>query len=158
MARYIFHYANELHFIKANAVQPERSDSQKKDRIITAVKHMQDIDKLYLETVLTPKEKKFFTAFLASCSTINKQSLNSNWSQVGLSSDQALQALEELSQIQLKEGRSKLSNSNALHNGNNTLGQLQIALLVILGGVALYLLVVKKSKINIKIPQAPSMN
>jgi hypothetical protein len=158
VARYIFHYANELHFIKANAVKQELNDSQKNDQILTAVRHIQDIDKLYLETVLTPREKKFFTAFLASCSAINKQALKNNWSEVSYSSDQALKALEELSQIQLEEGRLKLSNSNALHDGNNTFGQLQIALLVILGGIALYLLVVKKTKVNIKIPQSPSMN
>jgi hypothetical protein len=156
VARYIFQYANELHFIKANAVQIKLNDTQKKDKITTVLKKIQSIDKLYLKTVLTPKEKISFAAFLASSSAINKQTKNRNWHQVIYSTNQALQTLEQLSQIQIKEGRSKLSNSNALHNGNNTLGQLQIALLVILGAVTLYLLMAKKNKI--KIPQSPSMN
>jgi hypothetical protein len=158
VARYIFQYTNELHFIKAKAVQTELNDIQKKDAITPALKNIQNIDKLYLATVLTPKEKKSFAAFLASCSAITEKSKNNNWSQVEFSSNQALETLELLSQIQIEEGRSKLSNSNSLHKGNSTFGELQIALLVILGGFALYLLMAKKRKVNIKIPESPSMN
>jgi hypothetical protein len=158
VARYIYQYANELHFIKANALQTELNDIQKKGAITTALKNIQNIDKLYSKTVLTPKEKTSFATFLVSCSTITKQSKNNNWSQVEYSSNQTLETLELLSQIQIEEGRSKLSNSNALHKGNSTFGELQIALLVILGGFALYLLMAKKKKINIKIPELPSMN
>lgn len=156
VARYIFQYANELHSIKANAVQIKLNDTQKKDKITAALKNIHNIDKLYLKTVLTPKEKISIAAFLASSSAINKQTQNRNWHQVVYSTNQALQTLEQLSQIQIKEGSSKLSSSNALYNGNNILGQLQIALLVILGAVSLYLLMAKKNKI--KIPQSPSMN
>jgi hypothetical protein len=156
VARYIFQYANEIHFIKANVIETELKDSHKKNQISIAIKNIQNIDKLYLETALTPNEKKYFAAFLASCSAISKQSQNKNWHQVNRSSNQALQTLEQLSQIQIEEGKSKLSNSNILYNGNNTLGELQIALLVILGGFTLYLLIVKKNRI--KIPQSPSMN
>jgi hypothetical protein len=158
VARYIFQYATALNFIKANAVQTELNDFKKEDRITAVIKNIKNIDKLYLKTVLTPKEKKSFVAFLASCSAINNASKNKNWDQVTDSSNQALQTLELLSQIQIEEGRSKLSNSNALYKGNTAVGELQIALLVILGGITLYLLMVKKNKINIKIPQAPSMN
>jgi hypothetical protein len=158
VAHYIFQYANELHFIKSNAIQIELNDTQKKDVITATIQNIQNIDKLYLKTILTPKEKRTFAAFLASCSAINKQSENKNWSQVTYSSSQALETLELLSLIQIEEGKSKLSSSNALHSGNNTLGKLQIALLVVLGGISIYLLMVKKKKINIKIPQAPSLN
>jgi hypothetical protein len=158
VARYIFQYSNELHFIKAKAVQTELNDNQKRDDITIALKNIKNIDKLYSKTVLTPKEKTFFAAFLISCSAITEQSKSNNWSQVEHSSNQALETLELLSQIQIEEGKSKLSNSNALHKGNSTFGELQIALLVILGGFALYLLMAKKKKINIKIPGAPSMN
>lgn len=158
VARYIFQYANELYFIKTNAVDIKLNDTQKKDKINAALKNIQNIDKLYLKTVLTTKEKTSLAAFLTSCSTINKEAQNKNWSQVNYSSNQALQTLELLSQIQSKEGKSKLTNSNTLHNDNNLLGQLQIALLVILGGITLYLLMIKKNKVNIKIPEPQSMN
>jgi hypothetical protein len=158
VARYIFQYANELYFIKTNAIDTKLNDTQKKDKITAALKNIQNIDKLYLKTVLTTKEKTSLAAFLTSCSTINKEAQNKNWSQVNYSSNQALQTLELLSQIQSKEGKSKLTNSNTLHNDNNLLGQLQIALLVILGGITLYLLMTKKNKINIKIPEPQSMN
>ncbi|WP_281321885.1 MCP four helix bundle domain-containing protein [Flavobacterium aestivum] len=158
VARYIFQYANELQSIKAKAIQIKLSNIQRKDIITTALKDIQNINKLYLETVLTPKERTSFVSFQTSCSAINEQSKKSNWSQVEYFSDQALQALELLSQIQIEEGKSKLSNSNALHKGNTTFGELQIALLVILGGCALYLLMSKKNKITVKIPEPPSMN
>lgn len=158
VARYIFQYANELYFIKASAVEAKLNDAQKKNQITAALKNIQNIDKLYLKTVLTAKEKTSLVAFLASCSAINKEAQNKNWNQINYSSNQALLTLELLSQIQSKEGKSKLTHSNTLHNDNNLLGQLQIALLVILGGITLYLLMAKKNKINIKIPEPQSMN
>ena len=157
-ARYIFQYANALYFIKSNTLAATLDDVQKKEIIRTVLLRIQNINRLYLNTVLTPKEKIAFTTFRASCLTIEKQSENNNWQQVKQTSNQALQTLELLSQIQIEEGQSKLAQSNALHKGNTLLGELQIALLVILGGCALYLLMVKKNKINIKIPESPSLN
>lgn len=158
VARYIFQYANELNSIKATAGQTEVDDIQKKDAIRSAIQNIKNIDKLYLETVLTPKEKESFAALLASCSAIEKAVQNKNWPQAATSSAQAIQTLELLSQIQIQEGRSKLASSNALHQGNTTLGELQIGLLVVLGGITLYLLLSRKNKIRIKIPEAPSFN
>ncbi len=158
VARYIFQYANELHFIKANVAQPKLNGPQKQNGIMIAMNNIQKIDKLYIKTVLTPKEKIAFKAFLVSCTTIDKQSQSNNWDQVKNTSDQALQTLELLSQIQIEEGKSKLSNSNALNKGNTTLGELQIALLVVLGGISFYLLMAKKNKKAIKISLSPSMN
>lgn len=158
VARYIFQYANELHSIKANAIDTKLSDIQKNNANMAALQNIQSINKLYLKTVLTPKEKISFEAFLASCSTISKESSNKDWLRVDYSSNQALETLELLSQIQINEGKSKLAHSNALHKGNNSLGELQIALLVVLGGITLYLLIAKKKKTTIKIPQSPSMN
>jgi hypothetical protein len=156
VAYYIFQYTNQLHFIKANAVQIGLNETRKKNQITNSLKNIQNINKLYLETVLTPKKKTSFVTFLTSCNDINKQSKKNNWNQVAYSCNQAIQTLELLSQIQIAEGKSKLSNSNSLHKGNTTLGELQIALLVVLGGFTLYLLMAKKNKI--KIPQSPSLN
>lgn len=158
VARYIFQYANEIYVIKTNATDTKSKDDQKKHLITTALKNIQNIDKLYLKTVLTTKEKKALETFLASCSLITKATQNKNWNQVHYNSNQALQTLEQLSKIQSEEGRSKLTHSNTLHNDNNSMGQLQIALLVILGGITLYLLLFKKNKINIKIPEPQSLN
>ena len=119
---------------------------------------MYKIDKLYLNTFLTPKEKTSFVSFLASCSSIEAQSQNNNWSQVTQSSEQAIKTLKLLSQIQINEAKTKLDSSNSIHRENTTWGELQIALLVVLGGTALYLLIVKKTKIKVKIPDSPSMN
>ena len=158
VARYIFQYTNALYSIKTDAVTTTLNDIQKKNQIIIALKNIENIDKLYLKTVLTSKEKTSLNIFLASCSEIFKEAQNKNWSQVNNLSTQALETLELLSQIQSEEGKSKLTNSNTLHTDNTLLGQLQIALLVILGGIALYLLIGKKNKITIKIPEPQSMN
>lgn len=72
--------------------------------------------------------------------------------------DKALNTLNQLSEIQVKEGKAKLASANAMHSGNNTLGQLEIALLIVLGGITFYLLIVKKPKKNIKIPESSNLN
>lgn len=158
VAHYIFQYSKELHFIKAEAEKLDLSDTIKKDEIIHTLDIIHNIDDLYAQTVLTNKEKEHFDAFLASCKEINNQVENKNWSKIAYASEQALKTLESLSQIQIKEGKAKLASANAMYNDNNSLGQLEIALLIILGGITFYLLIVKKPKRNIKIPEPPSMN
>ena len=158
VAHYIFQYSKELHFIKAEAEKLDLSDTIKKDEIIETLNTIHDIDDLYAKTVLTNKEKEHFNAFLKSCKEINNQIENKNWGKIAVSSEQALKTLESLSQIQIQEGQTKLASANAMHNDNNSFGQLQIALLIILGGITFYLLIVKKTKKTIKIPESPSMN
>lgn len=158
VARYIFQYANALHSIKANTLETHLDDAQKKQKVIASIHSFQNLDSLYLKTVLTPKEKSSFKAFQRSCAVIVQESQNNNWQQIRKSSDQALQSLELLSQIQIEEGQLKLTQSNSLHDGNTLLGELQIALLIILGGCALYLLIIKKKKFIVKVPESPSMN
>jgi hypothetical protein len=158
VARYIFQYSNELHAIKANTLETKLYDTQKNDKIKASIQSIQNLDSLYLKTVLTPKEKIYFSTFQVSCSAINQESQNNNWLQVRQSCNRALQSLELLSKIQIEEGQAKLTQSNALHSGNTLLGELQIGLLVILGGCALFLLLIKKKKITIKIPESPSSN
>ena len=155
---YIFQYANELHSIKADAVNPQSGDIQKMEEIAMALGNIQNIDKLYLKTVLTPNEDTFFKSFLLSCSSIKNQNHSKNWDGIANSSDQALQTLTKLSNLQIKEGKAKLDHSTAIHNGNISLGELEIALLVILSGITTYLLLTKKHKIKVKIPEAPSLN
>lgn len=158
VAHYIFQYSKELHFIKAEAEKLDLSDTTKKDEIIQTLSVIHNIDDLYAKTVLTNKEKQYFDTFLASCKEIDKQVANKNWSKIIVLSTEALKTLESLSQIQIQEGKAKLASANALYSKNDSLGQLQIALLIILGGITFYLLIVKKIKRTIKIPEPPSLN
>lgn len=158
VAHYIFQYSKELHFIKAEAEKLDLSDNIKKNEIIHTLNIIHNIDDLYAKTVLTNKEKQHFDTFLKSCKEINKQVENKDWNKIAVSSAEALKTLESLSQIQIQEGKSQLANANAMYSKNNSLGQLQIALLIILGGVTCYLLIVKKIKRTIKIPEPPSLN
>ncbi|WPO78129.1 MCP four helix bundle domain-containing protein [Flavobacterium sp. KACC 22761] len=158
VAHYIFQYSKELHFIKAEAEKLDLSDNIKKNEINHTLDIIHNIDDLYAKTVLTNKEKEHFDIFLASCKEINTQVENKNWSKIAYACEQALKTLESLSEIQIKEGKAKLAAANAMYNDNNSLGQLEIALLIILGGITFYLLIVKKTKRNIKIPEPPSMN
>ena len=158
VAHYIFQYSKELHFIKAEAEKLDLSDTTKKDEIIQTLSVIHNIDDLYAKTVLTNKEKQYFDTFLAYCKEIDKQVTNKNWSKIIVLSTEALKTLESLSQIQIQEGKAKLASANALYSKNDSLGQLQIALLIILGGITFYLLIVKKIKRTIKIPEPPSLN
>ncbi|MBF4490938.1 MCP four helix bundle domain-containing protein [Flavobacterium sp. MR2016-29] len=158
VAHYIFQYSKELNFIKTEAEKLNLSDNIKKKEIIQTLNIVHNIDDLYAKTVLTNKEKEHFDAFLASCKEINDQVENNNWNKIAYSSEAALKTLESLSQIQIKEGKAKLASANAMYNDNNSLGQLEIALLIILGGITFYLLIVKKTKKTIKIPEPPSLN
>lgn len=157
VAHYIFQYSKQLHFIKAEAEKLDLNDKIKKDEIIHTLDIIHNIDDLYAKTVLTNTEKQYFDIFLSSCKEINNQVENKNWDKIAYSSAQALKTLESLSQIQIKEGKSKLAAANAMYNKNNSIGQFQIALLIILGGITFYLLI-KKIKKTIKIPESPSMN
>ncbi|KQO21317.1 hypothetical protein ASF10_14470 [Flavobacterium sp. Leaf82] len=158
VAHYIFQYSKELHFIKAEAEKLDLSDKIKKEEIFHTLDVIHNIDDLYSKTVLTNKEKQYFDVFLSSCKEINRQVENKNWNKIVVSSTEALKTLESLSQIQIQEGKAKLASANAMYSKNNSLGQLQIALLIILGGITFYLLIVKKIKRTIKIPEPPSMN
>lgn len=88
---------------------------------------------------MTPKEKKYFKIFVTYSAAINSATQNENWNQVRNNSTHALQTLEQLSKIQSEGGKSKLTHSNSIYNGNNVLEKLQIALLIILGGTTLYI-------------------
>lgn len=158
VANYIFQYTNDLHSIKAKALETKLNDAQKDMDIGVLIQHINSINDLYLQTVLTPNEKTSFALFLASCSNIEINSQNDNWPKVNQYCDQGIKALKLLSQIQVNEGKSKLEHSNSIHRENTTWGELQIALLIVLGGIALYLLIAKKKKIKVKIPESPSMN
>lgn len=157
VAHYIFQYSKQLHFIKAEAEKLDLSDNIKKNEIIHTLDIIHDIDNLYAKTVLTNKEKQHFDIFLSACKEINKQAENKNWKKIAVSSALALKTLESLSKIQIEEGKEKLAVANAMYNKNNSIGQLQIALLIILGGITFYLLI-KKIKRTVKIPEPPSMN
>ena len=157
VAHYIFQYSKELHFIKAEAEKRDLNDSTKKTEIIHTLDIIHNIDDLYSKTVLTNKEKQYFDTFLLSCKKLNEHAENKNWNKITTTSSEALQILESLSQIQIEEGKSKLAAANAMYNKNNAIGQLQIALLIILGGITFYLLI-KKIKKTVKIPEPPSLN
>lgn len=157
VAHYIFQYSKQLHFIKAEAEKLNLSDNTKRTEITHTLDIVHNIDDLYAKTVLTNKEKQYFDAFLISCKEINNQLENKNWSQIVVSSEEALKTLESLSHIQIEEGKAKLAAANAMYSKNNSIGQLQIALLIILGGITVYLLI-KKIKKTVKIPEPPSLN
>ncbi|SFE05691.1 MCP four helix bundle domain-containing protein [Flavobacterium phragmitis] len=158
VAHYIFQYSKQLHFIKAEAEKLNLSNNIKKSEISHTLDIVHNIDDLYAKTVLTNKEKQYFDEFLISCKEINNQVENEDWRKIVISSEQALKILESLSHIQIEEGKSKLAAANAMYNKNNSIGQFQIALLIILGGITFYLLIIKKIKRTVKIPEPPSPN
>ncbi|WP_348797379.1 hypothetical protein [Flavobacterium adhaerens] len=156
--QYIFQYANELHSIKVNAIQSQATNNQKHDEILIALTTIENLNELYLKTVLTSKEKLYFDSFMLTCKRVEGFNKSNNWSQIVKSCNDALQILKKLSQLQISEAKSKLDYSNAIYYGNISIGELEIALLVVLCGITTYLLMAKKNKIKVKIPDPPSMN
>ncbi|MCV9933127.1 MCP four helix bundle domain-containing protein [Flavobacterium sp. LS1R47] len=157
VSTYIFHYANELNIVKANAVK-NNNDTEKADAVITSIHNIKAINLLYHKTVLTPKEKEDFGVFIDICAKINKQAQDKQWQEVEKLADEALVTLESLSKIQVDEAKLQLENANKTYNQYNMLAQLEIALLIVLGIAIIYLLITKRHKRVIKIPEGPSLN
>lgn len=158
VSHYIFQYSNAIHQIKACAIQNNPNDLEKQNFISMCLYRISSIDKKYLATVLTPEEKKQFKTFQNQCTAIQTLNKNKNWQKIAQLSTQSLHTLEVLAQIQIDEGKTELTTANTLHNGNKIFVQFEIALFIILGCLSAYLLVLKKMKIKIKIPESPSLN
>ena len=155
---YIFQYTNAIHQIKSHVGQSNYDDFEKQNFVAIRLKNISNIDKNYLETILTPEEKKQFQAFQNQCTTIQTLSQYKEWQKIPQLSEQSLVSLETLAKIQIDEGKTELTTANTLHNGNKIFAQFEIALFIILGCLSVYLLLLKKMKVKIKIPEAPSMN
>ena len=156
VSHYIFQYTNVIHEIKSTA-----SDtlSPEKQKFITGrLQSIKTLNKKYLTTVLTAEEKRQFALFRNQCAVIETLNQKKNWKKTTEWSTKSLQTLEILAQIQIDEGKTALTTANTLHNGNQIFTQLDIGLFIILGCLSAYLLVLKKMKVKIKIPEAPSMN
>ncbi|MCV9927142.1 MCP four helix bundle domain-containing protein [Flavobacterium sp. LS1R49] len=157
VSTYIFHYANELNLVKAYALK-NINDADKADSIITSIHDIKAINLLYHKTVLTPKEKEDFDIFLDNCSKINKLAQENKWGEIEKTAGRALTTLQSLSKIQVEEAKLQLENADKMYNQYNIQAQLEIALLIILGVVIIYLLLTKRHKRIIKIPEGPSLN
>lgn len=158
VADYIVQYVHETHFIKAQAQRADLSAAAKKETIEKAFKRIQKIDPLYLETVLSANEEIHIRHFITICQQASEQVEEEVWQEVVQTNNQMLHTLKALSKIQINEGKLKLAAANTLYGDNNRLGQLQIALLIVLSSITFYLLLIKKPKRTIKIPEGPSMN
>ncbi|MGM8360986.1 MCP four helix bundle domain-containing protein [Flavobacterium sp. ARAG 55.4] len=156
VSHYIFQYTNTIHQIKSAAASSPFSEKQK--FISGSLQRIRSLDKKYLATVLTPEEKRQFNFFRNQCAAIETMNQNKDWQKVTEWSTQSLQTLEILAQIQIDEGKTTLTTANTMHNGNQFFAQLEIGLFIVLGCLSAYLLVLKKMKVKIKIPEAPGMN
>jgi predicted RNA-binding protein Jag len=158
VSHYIFQYTNAIHQIKTHVIQSSTNDFEKQNFVSKSLENNSTIDKKYLATVLTAAEKKQFKHFQNQCDAIQAANQRKDWNELIRLSGQSLQTLEILAQIQIDEGKTALTTANTLHNGNKIFAQFEIVLFIILGCLSAYLLVLKKMKVKIKIPEAPSMN
>ncbi len=158
VSHYIFQYTNAIHQINTHSLQTNPNDSERQNFVAKRLQNISNIDKKYQTTVLTPEEKKQFKNFQNQCAEIANLNQKKDWQRLTQWSTQSLKTLEILAQIQIDEGKTKLTIANTLHNGNKIFAQFEIALFIILGCLSAYLLVLKKMKVKIKIPEAPSMN
>lgn len=157
-SHFVFEYNNQIHLLKTEIAQTNLSDSAKKQLANLHLKSITSIDTKYLKTVLTNDEKEHFLSFQLYCKKIQTAIQLENWQEVSQLCELSLNRLKLLSQIQVDEGKLKLATAQTLHNGNKIFTQFEIGLFIILGCLSIYLLVLKKIKRRIQIPESPSMN
>ena len=158
VSHYIFQYTNAIYQIKTYVIKSGLSNFERQNFVSKILQNTTAIDKKYLATVLTTTEKKQFKNFQNQCVAMQSASERKDWELLIQLSEQSLKTLEILAQIQIDEGKTALTTANALHSGNKIFAQFEIGLFIILGCLSAYLLVLKKMKVKIKIPEAPSMN
>ena len=158
VSHYVFQYTNAIHQIKTQAIETDQDDFEKQNFIAKRLKNITNIDRKYLATVLTLKEREQFKVFQNQCDIIETANKNKDWQKTTKWSSLSLKTLEILAQIQIDEGKTELTTANTLHNGNQIFTQFEVGLFIILACLSAYLLVLKKMKIKIKIPEAPSAN
>lgn len=158
VSHYIFQYTNAIHQIKTESVQTTQNDSDKQAFISSQLQSISALDKQYLKTVLTPQEKIQFKSFQNQCVAIKTMTQNKDWQKIEQWSSQTLETLEILANIQIEEGKTELTTANTIHAGNQIFSQFEIILFIVLACLSFYLLVLKKMKIKIKIPEGPSLN
>ncbi|GGA67655.1 hypothetical protein GCM10008015_05480 [Flavobacterium palustre] len=158
VSHYILQYTHAIYQIKETVSSLKTIDSDKQQLVRNRLKTIHEIDKKYLKTILTPEEKKQFRIFQNQCIAIQNQNKDKNWQKIIQLNQQTLASLEILARIQVDEGKTALIIANALHDGNRFFAQFEIALYIILACLSAYLLVLKKMKVKIKIPEEPSMN
>lgn len=158
VSHYVLQYTHAIYQIKETVSSLKTIDSDKQQLVRNRLKTIHEIDKKYLKTILTPEEKKQFRIFQNQCMAIQNQNKDKNWQKIIQLNQQTLASLEILARIQVDEGKTALIIANALHDGNRFFAQFEIALYIILACLSAYLLVLKKMKVKIKIPEEPSMN
>lgn len=158
VSHYVFQYTNAIHQIKTQAIETDQDDFEKQNFISKRLENITNIDRKYLATVLTLKEREQFKVFQNQCDIIETANKNKDWQKTTKWSNLSLKTLEILAQIQIDEGKTELTTANTLHNGNQIFTQFEVGLFIILACLSAYLLVLKKMKIKIKIPEAPSAN
>lgn len=158
VSHYVFQYTNAIHQIKTQTIKTDQDDFEKQNFIAKRLENITNIDRKYLATVLTLKEREQFKVFQNQCDIIETANKNKDWQKTIKWSNLSLKTLEILAQIQIDEGKTELTTANTLHNGNQIFTQFEVGLLIILACLSAYLLVLKKMKIKIKIPEAPSAN
>ncbi|AWG20691.1 hypothetical protein FFWV33_03625 [Flavobacterium faecale] len=158
VSHYIFQYNNTIHQIIAAASQPKATEGKTQIWIQNQIEAMEVLHKKYLQTVLTIDEQVHFSKLQQQCTQLVVLSEQYRWEETTYLAHQTLLTLTTLSQLQIDEGKTTLTTANALHSGNQLVTQFEVGLFILLGCLSMYLLVLKKMKYNIKIPQAPSLN
>ncbi|WP_418264544.1 MCP four helix bundle domain-containing protein [Flavobacterium faecale] len=157
VSHYIFQYNNAIHQIKAESV-PINSHPERQKEVTNHLQSISSLHPKYLSTVLTPEEKQQFKKFQTQCTEIKIHNQNKDWGKIIQLSQQSLNTLKILAQIQIDEGKTELTTANTLHSGNQIFAQFEIGLFIILACLSFYLLILKKMKVKIKIPEGPSLN
>lgn len=156
---YIFDYAQHLQSIAETAGNPEMPIVQKTKVISAESEKIKQLHQLYLKTVLTPQEKKEFEVFFNLCKNIEKQTLTLEFEHVKTTAVNGIDILKSLSQLQVAEGKTQMSNVTSLYTFSNFYSHFELAVLIVIALIIQALVLASRKRHHASsLPENISMN
>lgn len=138
VASYVLRYDRELQSMKETILSGKNPESVK-TRAIRSHSKMDELDSLYLSTVLTLSEKKCFNRFSQIRSSLKIQTSGEGNTETLQDIARAQKTLETLSEIQLTEGKKQIDHAARATSSYNIYANLETGMLFILVLIALRL-------------------
>jgi len=129
---YIFQYAEHLHQVIDVLDNAELSVSDKQNMSSEPVHEIQLLNQAYRETRLTPDEEIAFHTFTQLAHAIEKDITEGNFEEGKLASREALNILNQLSAIQVKEGKVQVAYAQKLFISTDLTAQFEMGILIVI--------------------------
>ncbi|TYP97083.1 chemoreceptor-like protein with four helix bundle sensory module [Sphingobacterium allocomposti] len=136
----------------------EKKDSRVTALVNTHLTEVTALNALYEETTLTEKEKTNFETFKRLCHTIAANNESGNHAAALSAAQHAGETLQDLSLIQVEEGKKQLDEVLNMTSFSNILSYLELAVLIVIAVIIQILVFASKTTIGIKKPGNERLN